>query len=370
MKVLMSGGGTAGHVYPALAVAALLRSQGDEVVYVGTPTGPEARLVLEAGIAFHALKAAGFDRSRPWTLVTSSLTLAVSTLRAWSLLRRERPDVVVGFGGYVSIPVGVAARLARVPLVIHEQNSVPGLANAVLSRWATAVALTYAEAADRFDRAESVEVTGNPVRPAVLEASRAQGRARLDVAPEDTMLLVFGGSRGARHINAAMAAAAARLIQAPDVHVVHVAGAAEYETVRSALAAVGVEGHPRYRLHAYIDEMGDAMCAADLVVSRAGATSIAELTAVGVAAVLVPFPFATDDHQTKNARACVEAGAAVLVEDSRLDSGEFADTVAGLLRDPARRATMAVASRALGRRDAADRVVSVIRSAARSSTPR
>lgn len=365
MKVLLSGGGTAGHIYPALTVAARLAAEHDEVVFVGTPSGLEARLVPEAGIEFVGLDARGYDRGRPLTLVTSSVRIAVSTARAIGLLRRLQPDVVLGFGGYVSIPVGFAARLTSKPLVLHEQNSVPGLANATLSRWAEGVGVTYPESLELLRRPERARVTGNPVRPAVLEATREEGRRRLGLPADALTLLVFGGSRGARHLNTALVRLHDDLMAIPDLHVVHVAGATEFDAVSDALHEAGGDDGGRWHLLPYLDDMGSALAASDLVVARAGATSIAEITALGLPALLVPYPYATDDHQTKNAAACVENGAAVLVSDAELDGERFRHELLALLRDPARRATMAAASRELGRPDAAERVVALARSAAR-----
>jgi len=364
VRVVMSGGGTAGHVYPALTVADRFAAAPDEVVFVGTPNGLEARLVPVAGVAFRGLSAAGFDRARPWTLVTSTLRIAASTATAWRWLGAKRPDVVIGFGGYVSIPVGLAAALRRIPLVLHEQNSVPGLANKVLSRWARAVGVTYEESATLLAHPDRVVLTGNPVRPAVLAASRERGRAALGLPEDSTVLLAFGGSRGARHLNSAMVGLRDALLAIPDLRVVHVTGAAEVEAVRASLETSGGDGAGRWKVVAYLDDMGSALAASDLVVARAGATSIAEITALGLPAVLVPYPYATDDHQTKNAAAMVAHGAAQLVADSELDGERFGDIVVGLLSDPERRASMAAASRALGRPDAADRVADLARTAA------
>ena len=368
MRVLVSGGGTAGHVYPALSVAERLSADGrDDVLFAGTPDGLEARLVPEAGVAFVGLPARGFDRSRPWTLITSSLEIAISTVRAYGLLGRVRPDAVIGFGGYVSIPLGIAARLRGVPLVLHEQNAVPGLANRVLSRWAKAVATTYASSQPLFRHPQRVTVTGNPVRPAVLGSDRESGRADLGLSDDRTALLIFGGSRGARHLNEAAQRVAPDVLAVPDVEVVHVAGRAEVESVRAGLAGVDADT-ARWHVYDYIDDMGSALAGADLVVARAGATSIAEITALGRPALLVPYPYATDDHQTKNARAMVDAGAAVLVADAELDTSLFRDTLLALLRDAPRRATMAAASKALGHPKAADDVAELVRRTARGST--
>lgn len=364
----MSGGGTAGHVHPALSVAALLVAEGDEVTFVGTPDGLEARLVPEAGVAFLGLRARGFDRARPWTLVTSSARILVSSLIAYRWLGSMRPDVVMGFGGYVSIPVGIAAALRRIPLVLHEQNSVPGLANRLLSRWARSVATTYPDSQARLAHPERAILTGNPVRSGILEATRQAGRAALGIADDAVLLLAFGGSRGARHLNTALIDLKQRILAHPEVVVVHVAGRAEFGATSAALNAAGGDAGGRWRLLDYLEDMPSALAAADVVVSRAGATSIAEVTALGVAAVLVPYPYATDDHQTTNATAVEAAGGALLVADADVDGMEFAAAVDALLSDPGRRATMAAASRSVGRPDAAQRVVAVARSAASSTT--
>ena len=348
-------------------MAARLRDVGhDDVTFVGTPDGLEARLVPEVGIGFVGLPARGFDRSRPWLLTIALAVLAISTVRMTVRLLRARPDVVAGFGGYVSLPVGLAAVLARIPLVLHEQNSVPGMANRVLSRFAVRVAITYPGSASRLARPERAVVTGNPVREPVLAATRREGRTRFGIADEERLLLVFGGSRGARHLNTAMAGIASRVLAHRSVRVLHIAGRDECDSVKAALGEVAEEG--RYRVVDYIDGMGEALAAADLVIARAGATSIAEITALGVPSILVPYPFATDDHQTSNAQTLVAAGGARVVPDAELDSEMFAELVTQLLADDAARATMSAASRALGVPDAAKRVADVVLSAARKST--
>ena len=362
MRVMMSGGGTAGHVYPALTVAEELRAAGhSEITFVGTPDGLEARLAREAGVAFVGLRARGFDRARPWTLVTSSVLLAVSTVKAVRLIGRLKPDVVVGFGGYVSIPVGFGALLRRRPLVLHEQNSVPGLANKVLSRWARSVGTTYPDSAAWLAHPHRATVTGNPVRASILSASRERGRAQLGVDDSQRVLLVFGGSRGARHLNQAVSALASELLADPRTVVVHIAGRAEFEDVATRVGEAG----PRYRIYDYVDDMGSLLSAADLVVARAGATSIAEITALGRPSILVPYPYATDDHQTLNANSVKEAGAGIVIADADLDGPGFAQALLGLLDDDAARATMCSASSALGHRDAAARLVSLIEAAAK-----
>ncbi len=348
-------------------MADLLRAGGhDEISFVGTPEGVEARLVPEAGLPFYGVPARGFDRAHPLSLLLAVAVFLGSVVRSIGLMRRLRPDVVVGFGGYVSLPVGFAAVLMRRPLVLHEQNSVPGLANRVLSRWATAVAITYAGSKSHLRHPDRAIHTGNPVRSQVLAAKRETGRAVLGVSADATLLLVFGGSRGARHINSAVAAARFTLLALPGVVVVHVAGREEYADVKALTADLDADA-PRYKVVDYIDDMGSALAAADLVIARAGATSIAELTALGKPSVLVPYPYATEDHQTLNAVALSDGGGALLVKDEALDTPEFVNAVTALLVDTHRRATMAAASQALGRPDAGDRVVGVLLEAVETS---
>lgn len=341
----------------------------DEVVFVGTPNGLESGLVPEAGVRYRALKASGFDRSRPWTMLTASVGIAISAIKAWGWLGTERPDVVIGFGGYVSLPVGIAAVLRGIPLVLHEQNSVPGLANRVLSRWAKAVGVTYEESIAALAHPERATLTGNPVRSAVLDATREKGRAALGLDPDALLLLVFGGSRGARHINTAVVGLMPRLARVPRLHVVLVAGPTEAASVRASLEPLSEAEKRTITVLDYVADMGSAIAAADLVLARAGATSIAELTVLGAACMLVPYPYATDDHQTTNAQAMVAHGAAVLIADSELDDERFGDELVALLSDAELRATMSAASRALGRADAAERVAALAREVVTLATP-
>jgi len=347
-------------------VAEELRAGGrDEVLFVGTPDGLEARLVPEAGVSFIGLPAKGFDRSRLLSLVSAIIQLVGSTFRAVKLLRAEGIDVVAGFGGYVSLPVGLAAVLTRTPLALHEQNSVLGLANRVLSRWAASIAITYEDSRAHLRHPERAVLTGNPVRESVLAADPARGRQMLGVPYDAPLLLVFGGSRGARHLNQVIVAARDQLLAVEGAAVVHIAGRDEAAAVRSALQALGGDADGRYQVLDYVDEMGSVMAASDLIVARAGATSIAELTALGKPCVLVPYPYATEDHQTRNASSLRSAGAALVFADSEIDEPEFIERVTELLAHPPVRATMAAASAALGRPDAASRVAESIRAAAR-----
>lgn len=328
---------------------------------MGTPTGLEAKLVPAAGIEFVALNAAGFDRAKPWTLVTSGIEVATSSLKARTILKNFGAEVAVGFGGYVSIPVGLAATQLSIPLVIHEQNSVAGMTNNFLARHARAICLTYPDTVPAMkDRARSdalIKVTGNPVRSMVLSAKRGPAREALGLGEEDIFVFVFGGSRGARHINTVLVGMLERVLQNPHVKIVHATGEKEYDTINEATKNLNADG--RYTASPYIENMGEMMAATDIALCRAGATSIAELTALGIASILVPYPYATDDHQTKNARAMVNHKAAVLIADDQLDERMETELVS-LIENKGRRILMAQASLELGQRNSAQMLVDSI----------
>jgi len=337
---------------------------GDRAVYVGAPDSLEQRLALEAGVEFVAVPASGWDRARPLTLLTGVLTAIGSTLRCLSILRSTRSQVVVGFGGYVSVPPALAAILAGVPLVLHEQNSVPGVANRFLARFARSVCVTYAGSVTGLPHPERAVVTGDPVRAGVLLADREAGREAYEIEEGETVLLAFGGSRGARHLNAALVAMYPRLERIDGLRVVQIAGPAEAPAVREALAAVAGGVPAWWQVLDYVEEMGDLMAASDLVLCRAGATTLAEIAILRKASMLVPYPYATDDHQTHNAEPFEHAGAAVVVADSELDTPRFGDTLVHLLADAGSRVAMEEAAATLGRPDAAEAVVRVLSAAA------
>ena len=359
MRIVISGGGTAGHVNPAIATALELRARGCEVVYIGTPDGPESRLVPEQDIPFVPLEAAGFRRRHPLTLVTSSLKVLESSRRARRMFDARRPDAVVGFGGYVSLPVGMAAQRMHLPLVIHEQNSVPGLTNRSLGRHADRVAVTYELSRTYFDDVDSwrVVVTGNPVRRSVLEGDRARGRRLLGVPDDALLLVVMGGSLGARHLNEALVALRDELMAVDGLYVVQSTGPRNFDEVSAALGSGCGE---RWKLYPYLEQMGDDLAACDCIVSRAGASSLAEITAVGLPSLLVPYPYATDDHQTKNARDLAREGACFMVADSEVEGRQFSDALMRLLKDGELRASMANAAARFGRPDAARRLADLV----------
>jgi UDP-N-acetylglucosamine--N-acetylmuramyl-(pentapeptide) pyrophosphoryl-undecaprenol N-acetylglucosamine transferase len=349
VKVLIAAGGTAGHVVPALAVADALRADGHEVVFAGGERA-EAELVPAAGYPLRPLKVEGISRSNPIKAARAVLKAAAAFVAARRMLREERPDVVMGGGGYVAGPVGAAAVLARIPLVLTEADSHMGLSNRALARFARRVCLAFP--IDGL-HGERYLVTGRPVPPPVTD--RRAARERFGLHEEETCVLVFGGSLGARSINEAAIGAFA----GASFHVLHACGSRDYESLRSRVQS------ENYDLREYITPFGDALAASDLCVARAGG-SIFEIAAHGRPAILVPYPHATADHQTANARWMERAGAAVVIPDAELTAERLAREVGELLGDPSRLRAMSRASAELARPDAAQVIAGELVAAARA----
>lgn len=364
---VVAGGGTAGHVLPALAVARALADRGhppESVRFVGSARGQEARLVPEAGFEVALLPGRGVARRLTLDNVGAVAGLVRAVVRGVVVMRRWRPAVVLSVGGYASVPAAVGAAVWRVPLVLHEQNAVPGLANRLAGRVARACAVSFEGTA--LPRAV---VTGNPVRPEVLAVDRSpdgRRRARRELGlPEGARVVgVFGGSLGARRVNEATFGVVEAWAGRHDVAVRHALGARDWATVADRLPQTR-EGGLVYRPVEYEDRMPALLAAADVMVGRAGGTTVAELAAVGVPSVLVPLPIAPDDHQTANAMALVRAGAAVHVPDGDLTADRLAAELGALLDDPDRLAAMERAARSLAFADAAARVAEVVERHAR-----
>ena len=365
--VFVAGGGTGGHVVPSLAVAGALRELDADlaVEFVGTAKGLESRLVPEAGWQLHTIDAVPLARRISPALLKVPLVLVRATREVRQLLTTRRAVAAVVFGGYVSVPLALAARRARVPLVVHEQNAVPGLANRLAARWAAAVAVTYP--GQSFGNG-AVAVTGNPVRPGLdaeqVAGHRAEGLELFGLEPDRRTLLVFGGSQGARRINTAVVESAARWSDPQRLQILHATGRRDAAAVRAewerVQAATPGDELPLVRCVEFIDRMDLAYAVADAVVCRAGASTIAELTVLGLPSVLVPYPHATAEHQTANARALQDAGGATCVPDEQLDAARLVAETQPLLLDEQRRDSVAAAARAFGRPDAARRVAQLV----------
>lgn len=359
MRVVIAGGGTGGHLFPGIALAEEIQRRGGEVHFVGTARGIEARAVPEQGYPLALIDVAGIKGRGLGGLVRGLLRLPRAWWQSLRLLRRLRPDVVVGVGGYASGPVVATAAMLRIPTAILEQNSIPGITNRILSRLVRKVFCTFPDVRGRFP-ARKVVLAGNPIRRQILGQLVAAGEttsAAATAAARRPRLFVFGGSQGARAINDAVLAALPALVERlPELEIWHQTGKADEARVRDGYAALGL-GEPRARVAAFLKNMAEPYAWCDLVLCRAGATSLAELTAVGKPAVLVPFPHATDNHQEWNARALVDAGGAVLLRESEWTPAALADTLAGLLQAPDRLAVMSDAMRSAARPEAARTIV-------------
>jgi UDP-N-acetylglucosamine--N-acetylmuramyl-(pentapeptide) pyrophosphoryl-undecaprenol N-acetylglucosamine transferase len=357
--VMIMAGGTGGHVFPALAVAERLRARGVPVVWLGSQRGLETKLVPPAGIPLEQIAVAGLRGTGLRRRLMAPLMLGRALLQAMGVLRRHRPCLVLGMGGFVSGPGGLMARLLGIPLVIHEQNARPGTTNRWLARLANQVLTAFP---DSFP-ADRALVVGNPVRASITAVAEPAERFAGRTGP--ARLLVVGGSQGARALNQRVPAALALLPAEQRPEVRHQAGGQLYEMTVAAYQAAGVSA----RLEPFIEDMAAAYGWADLVLCRAGALTVAELAAVGVGAILVPFPFAIDDHQTANAGFLERAGAALILHQADLDAVRLAEQLRTLLSDRPRLLVMAQAARRLARADAAEQVATLCLEQVRTGTP-
>jgi len=345
--MIVAGGGTGGHLFPGLAVAEAVAARGDTaVLFVGSAHGIEAKAIPASPFPFHALVVRGVRGRGIRGVLEFGWSLPRALRESWCIVGRFRPTLVLGLGGYGSVPVAIAAWLRRVPLVLLEQNAHPGFANRLLGRLARKICTTYVESAAFFPTGKAVH-TGNPVRQLVCSQRPA---------PDRFTLFAFGGSQGAHSVNAAMLDAAPILLrQLPGLRILHQTGGADAQWARQRYAAVGVEAEVRE----FVQDMGDAYGCADLVVCRAGATTLAELTTLGKPSILIPYPFAADDHQRRNAEILVTQGAAKMILNAELNGERLAAAVLGLARERGRLVAMSVQARTCAVADATARVVAV-----------
>ncbi|MCL2677644.1 MAG: undecaprenyldiphospho-muramoylpentapeptide beta-N-acetylglucosaminyltransferase [Clostridiales bacterium] len=365
-RVIVSGGGTGGHIYPAIAIAdGLKEAAGAEILYLGGKNSLEERLAAQAGLKFASFEARGLTRRS--LKAAADLAVNLRGLRqAKTLIKEWRPDVVVGTGGFVSAPAAYAAVLAKVPVVLHEQNAFPGLANRFLSRYAAAVCLNFAEAGRHFARKERLFITGLPVRKEILTANREEAYVYFGIDEKKEgkkpLLLITGGSQGAKSINKAAAAVYDTLLNAP-ARIIHITGPKGYEEGKAAVEEKGLAQNRDILLFPYLDRMDLALAAADLVLSRAGASFLAELLCRGTPALLSPYPHAAANHQMSNAVALEKNGAALVLEDDRLER-DLAGMLLPLLRDEERRCRLSAAACGMGNPRALDAIVGIVLSKA------
>jgi UDP-N-acetylglucosamine--N-acetylmuramyl-(pentapeptide) pyrophosphoryl-undecaprenol N-acetylglucosamine transferase len=363
VKVMIAGGGTGGHVFPGIAVAEELRraQPGAAVVFVGSQRGLEAQAVPAAGFPIRYVTARGFPRRAWWRWPAALFSNGIGFMQAVWVVASERPDVVLGTGGYVSGPVALATWLLGKPLLLQEQNSIPGIANRWLARIADEVHLSFVEARSYFNRKDHLKVSGNPVRAHILSGDRDAAIAEFGLAHGKPTIFVFGGSRGAHRINEAALDAMRRLKDRVDVQFILQTGREDYEW---ASRIVEQERLPA-RVMAFLQRIHMAYAAADLVVCRSGAMTLAEIAVCGTPAILIPYPHAADDHQVVNASNLVDRGAASMILDRELSGERLAKEIAHLVADRQTLSRMSANARTFARPDAAERIAkSLIRWAA------
>jgi len=351
--LMVMAGGTGGHVFPGLAVAHLMQAWGWRVVWLGNPAGMEATLVPKHGIPMEYVQFGGLRGKGMKTKLMLPVNLLRACMQSLSVLRRVKPDVVLGMGGYITFPAGVMTALSGTPLVLHEQNSIAGLANKVLAKLAKRVLVAFPNALP------NAEWTGNPIREELARTSAPKARYAARSGPLN--VLVVGGSLGASALNEVVPRALAKLAPQERPRIVHQAGAKHIDALRANYEAAGIvkgnDANDDVQLVPFIDDMTSAYANADLVICRSGAMTVAEIAAVGVAAFFVPFPYAVDDHQTTNAAFLADNGAALLVQQRDLS----ADALAAWLRSQTRAtlAEMAERSRSLAKPDATEQVAQI-----------
>lgn len=359
--MILSGGGTGGHVYPALAVGEALRREANgplDLLYVGVRGRMDELIVKPTGLAFEAVRAGPLRVSSPLRALRSVFDLAIGTVQAWRLVGRFRPDVVFATGGYASVPVGIAARLRRRPLLVYLPDVTPGWAVRLLSRLATRIATTAERSFEHLPRGKAT-ATGYPVRAAFFSAQRIEARQKLGLAEGARVLLVSGASQGAHRLNVAVGEQLEGLLELG--HVLHLTGRSDEAELRARREALPEATRERYHVFGYMDSMADAMVAADLAVMRAGASVLGELPAAGLPAVLVPGVYEGWD-QSPNARYLEEQGAAIVLENDKLE--RLSDVVRELLSDTERRSAMGAAARGLAQPEAAQRIARLVRETA------
>jgi UDP-N-acetylglucosamine--N-acetylmuramyl-(pentapeptide) pyrophosphoryl-undecaprenol N-acetylglucosamine transferase len=363
MRVIFAGGGTGGHIFPAVAVIEELRARAGEdfepLFVLGGSRG--AALLERYDVPVRSIPVRGMPRRSPAAVPAFFLRLGLGTLQSFGFLLRKRPAAVLAMGGYASTPVACAGALLRVPVFAAEQNTVAGVATRWNARFARRVFLAYEEARAGLGAGARCVVTGNPVRPEILKGDRERALERWELDRGRRTILVLGGSQGARTMNRIVREALERWEPGDSAQVLFQTGEADYEAVRDSCSRIALP----VRAVPFLTDVGDAYGAADLVVCRAGASTLAEITALGLPSILIPFPAATDRHQSKNARVLAERGAALCHEEKDLTPETLLEEMRGLLLDDARRRDMGRRARELGRPDAAKRIVEEILAATR-----
>ncbi|TCS84413.1 undecaprenyldiphospho-muramoylpentapeptide beta-N-acetylglucosaminyltransferase [Tepidibacillus fermentans] len=364
MKVVLSGGGTGGHIYPALAMAKEIKKQvpNAEFLYIGSKKGLEKGIVEKAGFSFVEIEITGFKRKLSFDNVKTILRFLKGVQTSKKYLREFQPDIVIGTGGYVCGPVLYAASKEKIPTIIHEQNVIPGLTNQFLSRFVDVVAISFEGARPYFSNAKRIELTGNPRATEVVNANPMNGFQALGISPSKRIILFVGGSRGAKAINESFLEVLPSLTQYEDYHFVYVTGEVHYENIQKEIKNRGIDlnQYSNVSIFPFLYNMPEILAATSLIVSRAGASTLAEITALGVPAILIPSPYVTNNHQEKNAKWLEEQGAAKMIREKELNGQLLLETILEMMNEQ-NREKVVHASKMIGQPDAAGRMVSIMK---------
>ncbi|MGM0471324.1 MAG: undecaprenyldiphospho-muramoylpentapeptide beta-N-acetylglucosaminyltransferase [Bacillota bacterium] len=364
MRVLITGGGTGGHIYPGLAVARTIEAEYSqaEILFVGSSEGLEAEVVPEAGYRLRTIPCRGLPRKLSPEILVSLFLTGVGVWQARKIINDFQPDVVIGTGGYVSGPVVLAAALLGKQTIIQEQNAYPGLTNKLLAYVVDEVALSYKAATKHFTSQASLEWTGNPIRPEIIAATKEESCRKLGLDSDCQIILSFGGSRGARSINQAMEEVYRFVQEHSQVQLLHITGHNNFAEVQEVAATMGITPHEEGNviIKDYLYDMAAGLAASDLVISRAGATGLAEITARGIPAILIPYPYAAENHQEHNARALEEQGAAEVILDSELTGKRLVEQIEALIFAEDRLEAMSAASKKLGKPEAGEHILNLV----------
>ncbi|MFD1705800.1 undecaprenyldiphospho-muramoylpentapeptide beta-N-acetylglucosaminyltransferase [Siminovitchia sediminis] len=358
MRIIVSGGGTGGHVYPALALIRTIKQKHPDTsfLYIGTENGLEANIIRRENIPFETVEITGFKRSLSFENIKTVIRFLKGVKKSKQIIKRFKPDAVIGTGGYVSAPVVYAAAKKKIPAVIHEQNSVPGLTNKFLSRYVKKIAICF-ESAKEYFPADKVILTGNPRATEVVGKTGVGELGKLGLKEGTPTALITGGSRGARPINEAVVKSLAQLANKP-YQVLYITGEVHFADVKKEVDLIG--DSPNVAVVPFIHNMEKVLSAIDVVVGRAGATSLAEITALGLPSILIPSPYVTNNHQEKNAEVLTSAGAAIMLKEKDLSSQKLIASLDEILLDDKKRKNMSEASKELGLPDASDRLYEVL----------
>jgi UDP-N-acetylglucosamine--N-acetylmuramyl-(pentapeptide) pyrophosphoryl-undecaprenol N-acetylglucosamine transferase len=362
MKYLITGGGTGGHIYPALAIASEIKNKHPEadILYIGTKTGLESELVPKAGLRFKTIRVKGMPRRLNKKSLIALRELIYGLGEAKKIIKEFKPDVVIGTGGYVSGPVVYIAAKSKIPTLVHEQNAFPGITNKILGRYVDKIAVTFNEASKYFKYPEKVVKTGNPIRKEIQEINKTIAYSKLNIKPSIPFILSFGGSGGQRKLNDCFFEIVKNYKETDNFQLIHVTGAKMYDDFMSRLEEENVQLSSNIRVLPYFYEMPEALNIANIIVTSAGAITLAEISAVGVPSILIPKSYTAENHQEFNARTFEENGASILILEKDLSSQLLMEKIKDLLNDKDKLRKMSINSKKLGNINSASLIVSEV----------